>query len=258
MARPHPSDHASSDDDAPEVVSQFLSRRDAKRVEKNFRDFEAEENVRKKVQNQERDRKLKERAVITRMGKPSGNVWRKEKRKTQRENDAESDHSACSAKDDETPEDPLEMRMRRAMQDAATETGDEDDTKSDGDSEDMSDEEMDEGSDEGGIDEEMTELDAERRLEEDGEGDDVEGEASDEDEDQRRIFPKSSAKGQYLEDGLFAAAFTSSSQNAMAVPTATKSSQKAQLSRKRQRRRLAHPKDLLVGYVIGLLCCLIF
>ncbi|OJA08257.1 hypothetical protein AZE42_02068 [Rhizopogon vesiculosus] len=251
MARSRPSDPTSSDDDAPEVVSHSISKSNAKRAEKTIRGFEAEENARKKSQNRERDRKLKERAVVTRMGKLSDNALRKGKRKAEREPDLESDGGASegSAEDGETPEDSaLEMRMRRAMEDAAAEIGDGDDEDNNGDPEDLSDEDMDGGSGESGIGEEMSELDTESGLEEDGEVEDasMEDESGDEDEDQILPLPmKSSAKAQYLEDGLFASAFAS--QNTHAVDTATKLSQKVQPSRKRQRRPLKHAKDLLVG-----------
>ncbi|KAI6153069.1 hypothetical protein BKA82DRAFT_4085647 [Pisolithus tinctorius] len=52
----------SSDDDAPEVVSKSASRANARRDQKTLRNFTAEQNARKKAQNRERDKKLKERA----------------------------------------------------------------------------------------------------------------------------------------------------------------------------------------------------
>ncbi|KAG0704693.1 hypothetical protein DFH29DRAFT_910532 [Suillus ampliporus] len=248
MARPPPSDPVSSDDDAPEAVSHSISKSNAKRAEKNLRDFEAEENARKKAHNRERDRKLKERAIVTRMGKLSENTVRKGKRKASRESIVESDES--SAKEDETPEDnTLEMRMRRAMEDAAGEMDNGDDEGGDRDLENLTDEEMDGESGDSGIDEEMAEFDAEGRLEEDEEvTDGSEDESAD--EDQPKILPpltKSSAKAQYLEDGLFASAFASQSAHAIADTTATRPLQKVQTSRKRQRRPLARAKDLLVG-----------
>ncbi|KAJ8594671.1 hypothetical protein M405DRAFT_464254 [Rhizopogon salebrosus TDB-379] len=253
MAHPRPSDLTSSDDDAPEAVSHSISKRNARQAEKTLRGFEAEENARKKSQNRERDRKLKERAIVTRMGKLSDNASKKGKQKAQKESDLESDDSASqrSADDGETPGDnALEMRMRRAMEDAAAETGDGDDEDNYGDLGDPSDGEMDRGSGESGIDEEMAELGAESGSEEqDGEAENImEDQSADEDEDQQKIFPpwmKSSAKAQYLEDELFASAFAS--QNTQAVNTPTKLSQKVQPSRKRQRRPLKHAKDPLVG-----------
>ncbi|KAG2349509.1 hypothetical protein BDR05DRAFT_955391 [Suillus weaverae] len=91
----------------------------------------------------------------------------------------------------------------------------------------------------------MAEFDAEHGLEDDEE---MTSGSEDESEDEDRPpLTKSSAKGQYLEDTLFASAFASQSAHAMADTTATKSPQKVQPSRKRQRRSLARAKDLLVG-----------
>lgn len=229
-------DPVSSDDDAPEAVSHSISKRNAKREKKTLRDFEAEENARKKAQNRERDRKLKERAVVTR-GKLSDNTMQKGKRKVPRESNVESDGS--SGQEDDIPKNSrLEMRMRRAMEDAATETDDGDDGNGDGELENL----MDRGSSESGIDEEMAEFNAESRSDED-----EEMASGSEDDEDRPPLTKSSAKGQYLEDTLFASAFASQSAHAMADTTATKSLQKVQPSRKRQRRPLARAKDLLVG-----------
>ncbi|KAG1903805.1 uncharacterized protein F5891DRAFT_1171096 [Suillus fuscotomentosus] len=233
-------DPASSDDDAPEAVSHSISKRNAKREKKTLRDFEAEENARKKAQNRERDRKLKERAVVTRLGKLSDNTMQKGKRKVPRESNIESDGS--SGQEDDVPKDNrLEMRMRRAMEDAATEIDDGDDGNGDGELENL----MDRGSSESGIDEEMAEFNAESGSDEDEE---MASGSEDESEDEDRPpLTKSSAKGQYLEDTLFASAFASQSAHAMADSTATKALQKVLPSRKRQRRPLARAKDILVG-----------
>ncbi|KAG2061571.1 hypothetical protein BDR06DRAFT_947046 [Suillus hirtellus] len=233
-------DSASSDDDAPEAVSHSISKRNAKQEKKTLRDFEAEENARKKAQNRERDRKLKERAVVTRLGKLSDNTMRKGKRKVSRESNIESDGS--SGQEDDIPKDNrLEMRMRRTMEDAATEIDDGDDGNGDGELENL----MDRGSSESGRDEEMAEFNAESGSDEDEE---MASGSEDESEDEDRPpLTKSSAKGQYLEDTLFASAFASQSAHAMADTTATKSLQKVLPSRKRQRRPLARAKDILVG-----------
>lgn len=256
MARLHSSDPTSSDDDAPEVVSHSLSKKNAKRAEKTFRGFEAEENARKKSQNRERDRKLKERAIVTRMGKLSDKALLKGKQKVQME--LRDGSSSEDSAEDETHEDnALEMRMRRAMEDAAAEIGDGDDEDNDEDPQNPSDEEVGGGSGESEIDEGMMELDAESDSEfEEDEEDGIMGESTDEDEGQRKILHppmKSSVKAQYLEDELFASAFAS--RNSHKVDTATKLSQKVQSSKKRQRRPLTHAKDLLVGYVTQLLYC---
>jgi hypothetical protein len=233
-------DPVSSDDDAPEAVSHSISKQNAKREKKTLRDFEVDENARKKAHNRERDRKLKERAVVTRLGKLSDNAMRKGKRKTSRESNVESDESS-SQEDEVLEDDTLEVRMRRAMEDAAAEMDDEDEKNGDGELENFTDG----GSSNSGIDEEIPEFDAESGLEEDVE---MTGGSNDESENEDRpSLTKSSAKGQYLEDTLFASAFASQSAHAMTDTTATKSLQKVQPSRRRQRRPLARAKDLLIG-----------
>jgi hypothetical protein len=221
-------------------LSHSISKQNAKREKKTLRDFEVEENARKKAHNRERDRKLKERAVVTRLGKLSDNAMRKGKRKTSRESNVESDES--SSQEDEVLEDgTLEVRMRRAMEDAAAEMDDEDEKNGDGELENFTDG----GSSNSGIDEEIPEFGAESGLEEDVE---MTGGSNDESENEDRpSLTKSSAKGQYLEDTLFASAFASQSAHAMTDTTATKSLQKVQPSRRRQRRPLARAKDLLIG-----------
>lgn len=233
-------DPVSSDDDAPEAVSHSISKRNAKREKKTLRDFEVEENARKKAHNRERDRKLKERAVVTRLGKLSDNAMRKGKRKTSRESNVESDESS-SQEDEVLEDDTLEVRMRRAMEDAAAEMDDEDEKNGDGELENFTDG----GSSNSGIDEEIPEFDAESGLEEDVEM--TSGSNDESENEDRPSLTKSSAKGQYLEDTLFASAFASQSAHVMTDTTATKSLQKVQPSRRRQRRPLARAKDLLIG-----------
>ncbi|KAG1738176.1 hypothetical protein EDD22DRAFT_852099 [Suillus occidentalis] len=233
-------DPVSSDDDAPEAVSHSISKRNAKQEKKTLRDFEAEENARKKAHNRERDRKLKERAVVTRLGKLSDNAMQKRNREAQRESNVESDGSS-GQEDEISMVNTLEVRMRRAMEDAAAEMDEGDDEIGDGELEHLTDGE----SGDSGIDEEMAD-DAESEPKEDEE---MASDNKDESEDEDRTpSTKSSAKGRYLEDALFASAFASqSAHEAMAEITATKSLQKVQPSRKRQRRPLARAKDLLVG-----------
>lgn len=233
-------DPVSSDDDAPEAVSHSISKQNAKREKKTLRDFEVEENARKKAHNRERDRKLKERAVVTRLGKLSDNAMRKGKRKTSRESNVESDESS-SQEDEVLEDDTLEVRMRRAMEDAAAEMDDEDEKNGDGELENFTDG----GSSNSGIDEEIPEFGAESGLEEDVEM--TSGSNDESENEDRPSLTKSSAKGQYLEDTLFASAFASQSAHAMTDTTATKSLQKVQPSRRRQRRPLARAKDLLIG-----------
>jgi hypothetical protein len=233
-------DPVSSDDDAPEAVSHSISKQNAKREKNTLRDFEVEENARKKAHNRERDRKLKERAVVTRLGKLSDNAMRKGKRKTSRESNVESDESS-SQEDEVLEDDTLEVRMRRAMEDAAAEMDDEDEKNGDGELENFTDG----GSSNSGIDEEIPEFGAESGLEEDVEM--TSGSNDESENEDRPSLTKSSAKGQYLEDTLFASAFASQSAHAMTDTTATKSLQKVQPSRRRQRRPLARAKDLLIG-----------
>jgi hypothetical protein len=233
-------DPVSSDDDAPEAVSHSISKQNAKREKNTLRDFEVDENARKKAHNRERDRKLKERAVVTRLGKLSDNAMRKGKRKTSRESNVESDESS-SQEDEVLEDDTLEVRMRRAMEDAAAEMDDEDEKNGDGELENFTDG----GSSNSGIDEEIPEFGAESGLEEDVEM--TSGSNDESENEDRPSLTKSSAKGQYLEDTLFASAFASQSAHAMTDTTATKSLQKVQPSRRRQRRPLARAKDLLIG-----------
>lgn len=229
-------DPVSSDDDAPEAVSHSISKRNAKQEKKTLRDFEAEENARKKAHNRERDRKLKERAIVTRLGKLSDNAMRKGNRKAQRESNVESDGSS-GEEDEISIANTLEVRMRRAMEDAAAEMDEEE--IGDGELENLTDG----GSGDSGIDEEMAD-NAESEPEEDEEmASDNKDESEDED---RPPLTKSSAKGRYLEDALFSSAFASQSAHALAEITATKSLQKVQPSKKRQRRPLSRAKDLLV------------
>jgi hypothetical protein len=241
-------DPVSSDDDAPEAVSHSISKQNAKREKKTLRDFEVEENARKKAHNRERDRKLKERAVVTRLGKLSDNAMRKGKRKTSRESNVESDESS-SQEDEVLEDDTLEVRMRRAMEDAAAEMDDEDEKNGDGELENFTDG----GSSNSGIDEEIPEFGAESGLEEDVEM--TSGSNDESENEDRPSLTKSSAKGQYLEDTLFASAFASQSAHAMTDTTATKSLQKVQPSRRRQRRPLARAKDLLIGCASRSLYC---
>jgi hypothetical protein len=238
-------DPVSSDDDAPEAVSHSISKRNAKQEKKTLRDFEAEENARKKAHNRERDRKLKERAIVTRLGKLSDNAMRKGNRKAQRESNVESDGSS-GEEDEISIANTLEVRMRRAMEDAAAEMDEEE--IGDGELENLTDG----GSGDSGIDEEMAD-NAESEPEEDEEmASDNKDESEDED---RPPLTKSSAKGRYLEDALFSSAFASQSAHALAEITATKSLQKVQPSRKRQRRPLSRAKDLLVGCASRLSYC---
>ncbi|KAG2365696.1 hypothetical protein BDR07DRAFT_1397926 [Suillus spraguei] len=241
-------DPISSDDDAPEAVSHSVSKQNAKREKKTLRDFEAEENARKKAHNRERDRKLKERAVVTRLGKLSDNPMRKGKRKAPRESNVDSDGSS-SEEDDILKDDTLEKRMRRAMEDAAAEMDGKMtrmarrarkcDRRRMAEFDAESGLEEDDGMTDGSEDEEMTNNSGDEEM-----TDGSEHESEDED---RPPLTKSSPKGQYLDDTLFASAFASQSAHAMTDTTATKLLQKVQPSRKRQRRPLARAKDLLVG-----------
>ncbi|KAH7918165.1 hypothetical protein BV22DRAFT_1134812, partial [Leucogyrophana mollusca] len=149
MARKHPKPPAeiqdSSDDEAPEAVSHSASKADVRRTENALREFEASEKARRKDRNRERDRKLKERAVVTRVlgrggtgdgvkGKrvdtvsSNGKAVVKGKTKVVQVVPEEDSNGSGDEKGEGVDEldSALEARMRRAMEDAAGEIGGDD------------------------------------------------------------------------------------------------------------------------------------
>jgi hypothetical protein len=249
----------SSDDDAPEVVSRSTSKADAKRNQKTLHDFETEEKVRRKARNRERDQKLKERARVTKGGKAG------EKLKGVRFIDQalEGEDEEESGEDGGDVYDDVEARMLRAMKDAAGEAesgeGDDDDDmngefRGDGQRLDLGDD-MASGSDSSFVQDEDDEY-VGLSL---GESDSIDPEAPTDDEemdedeqDETTSFqanmPKPSRKADYLADDLFVAAFALNSK-----PPPRKSAEKIQQPtvKKRQRKFIAHPKDLMIGYVMS-------
>jgi hypothetical protein len=245
----------SSDDDAPEVVSRSTSKADAKRNQKTLHDFETEEKVRRKARNRERDQKLKERARVTKGGKAG------EKLKGVRFIDQalEGEDEEESGEDGGDVYDDVEARMLRAMKDAAGEAesgeGDDDDDmngefRGDGQRLDLGDD-MASGSDSSFVQDEDDEY-VGLSL---GESDSIDPEAPTDDEemdedeqDETTSFqanmPKPSRKADYLADDLFVAAFALNSK-----PPPRKSAEKIQQPtvKKRQRKFIAHPKDLMIG-----------
>ena len=231
---------ALSDDNAPEVVSHSTSKADAKRNQKALRNFETEEQARRKARNRERDQKLKERARATRGGKAG------EKQKLVRF----SDESDVDDGDDD-----VEARMLRAMRDAADEA-----QSAEGDKGEVDDEnkgfgegmKLSSGSDSSFARDEDDE-DAEMSpslIDEEVLTDDEEMDEDEEDDEaplQANIRRSSSTAG-YLAEDLFAAAFAS--QNSKPGPQKNKKSTQQQAVKKRRRKSNAGPKDLLIGYVV--------
>lgn len=233
---------SSSDDDAPEVVSHSASKADAKRSQKALHDFEAEEKTRRKARNQERDQKLKERARVTRDGKPKGVRFVDQK--------LGGEDEGGSREDEGEDDDDVEARMLRAMRDAADEA------------------ESDEGEDDDDLGDDLAPgLDLSFAQDDDdddemssGESDPVDSEAltddeeMDEDEEDEETTPlranihKPSRKANYLADDVFAAAFAS--QNSQPPPKKNVESTQQKTARKRRRKSLARPKDLVIGWVM--------
>lgn len=239
----------SSDDDAPELVSHSTSKADAKRNQKALHDFEVEEKARRKARNRERDQKLKERARVTRSGKTA------DKLKGVRFLEGEDGDD-----EDEGIDDDVEARMLRAMRDAADEMESEGEVDDGGDDDgefkgfgqgmDLGDD-MASGSDSSSVQNEDDD-NAEMSL---GENDSIDPEALTDDEEDDETTPlqanirRSSRKADYLADDLFAAAFAS--QNSKPVPKKNTESTRQQTVKKRRRKFIASPKDLVIGYVMS-------
>ncbi|KAH0838707.1 hypothetical protein J3R83DRAFT_7036 [Lanmaoa asiatica] len=231
----------SSDDDAPEVVSHLTSKADVKRNQKVLHDFEAEEKARRKARNRERDQKLKERAHVTKGGKPGEKL--KEVRFVDQESEGEDEGDSGEDDGNNGHGDDVEARMLRAMRDAADEvaSGEGEDDDDDDDSEFKG---FGRGTD-------LSDDDAEMSL---GESDSMDAEAPtdeeeiDEDEETTPLQAnnhKFSRKADYLADDLFAAAFAS--QNLKPHPKKNSESTQQQTAKKRRRRSIARPKDLVIG-----------
>ncbi|KAG6371521.1 hypothetical protein JVT61DRAFT_9226 [Boletus reticuloceps] len=251
-------DLSSDDDDAPEAVSHSTSKADAKRNQKALRDFETDEKARRKARNQERDQKLKERARVTKGGKtktgerPKGVRIVDDALEGEDESESGGDGSRKGAKDD------VEARMLRAMRDAADEMesgeGDED-----GEFTGLG-QEMELGDDMASISDssfaqDEDDEDAEISV---GESDSIDPEAPTDDEDMDEDEEPTSLhahihrperKADYLADDLFAAAFAS--QNSNPHPKKSEETTTQHTVKKRRRKFNAHPKDLVLGYVMS-------
>ena len=249
---------ASSDDDAPEVVSHSMSKADAKRNQQALHDFEAEEKARRKARNRERDQKLKERTRVTKGGKTT------EKMKGVRFIDQAlvEEDGGESGEDRGDDDDDVEARMLRAMRDGAGEAeSDEGDDDDDHDGEFMGfGKGMDLGDDMASASDSsfaQAEDDEDASISQ-GESDAIDSEAPtddeemDEDEDttslQEPIIHRPGRKADYLADDLFVAAFTS--QNSKPAPKKSVEVTQQQTVKKRRRKSIARPKDLLIGYVV--------
>ncbi|KAF8845559.1 hypothetical protein BDN67DRAFT_999680 [Paxillus ammoniavirescens] len=260
----------SSDDDAPEVVSQSTSKANLKRDQKALRDFEARQKARKKAQNRERDQKLKDRALETKAAKRDATLIGKSffdedphaRDEDEDENGNESDVDE-SGDDDEGR--ALEARMLRAMIDAAEEReSGEDDEEDDEEDEftafggmDMDDDmrsdsrsasEEDNSDNEGdeiwqGMSNSDSEVDPEAPTDdEEMDGDSEDNEAAPRQKNTR----KSNRRMDYLADDLFLAAFSSQKSKPCTDKGTTKSS-KLRTLKKRRRKTNARAKDLVIG-----------
>ncbi|KIK99224.1 hypothetical protein PAXRUDRAFT_132532 [Paxillus rubicundulus Ve08.2h10] len=250
----------SSDDDAPEVVSQSTSKANLKRDQKALRDFEAEQKARKKAQNRERDQKLKDRARVTKAARRDATLIGKSFFD-------EDPHAGCEGEDgDESGDDDegraLEARMLKAMMDAAEErdSGEEDedeedefagfggmdmddDTRSDSGSaseEDHSDNVADEmwqgvSNLDSGVDPEAPTDDEEM----DGDSEDNESTPP------QKNIRSSNRRMDYLADDLFLAAFSQKSKSS--TDKKTTESSKLRTLKKRRRKTNARAKDLVIG-----------
>ncbi|KAH7917463.1 hypothetical protein BV22DRAFT_1135384 [Leucogyrophana mollusca] len=269
MARKHPKPPAEiqndSDDDAPEAVSHSVSKADVKRTEKALREFEAGEKARRKDRNRQRDRKLKERAVVTRVlggsgsgdgvtGKAVDKVSSKGKAAVEGktkviqvvpEEDSEGSDDEQGEGVDEL-DSALEARMRRAMEDAAGEIGGDDEEMGSGAEEEHEDGEAD--GDDDDEDEDDEGVDEDELMDSDNGASDPEA-SSDEFTDFSHPVapskrPKSNPSPKYLQEDLFTAAFASQSQPAQkTAPSAAK----PPLPKKRRPRSQPHVKDMVIG-----------
>ncbi|EGN92958.1 hypothetical protein SERLA73DRAFT_190331 [Serpula lacrymans var. lacrymans S7.3] len=248
MARHVSSTDASDSDDAPESFSLSQSKKNVKEKSQVLKNFEASEKAKKKIQNRERDRKLKERALVTRhLGQPPA--------KTTEDSDGSEGESGA--------EDEAVARMRRAMREAGEEMDDDDESDSEGDEDsddnkegddnvwsgfDGGDHEVEEGSDEdaeddGDEDESMSDGDQSDEMEE-------------EEDAMMLAIPTKSAQNtksnsKYLQDDLFTSAFSAQSKsrkiNPKATPKVTSTSQKQDVLKRRRRKPQPSVKDLIVG-----------
>lgn len=252
---------ASSDDDAPEVLSRSTSQADAKRSRKALRDFEVEEKARRKARNREKDQKLKERARVTKGGKVSEKL--KGVKFVDQALEGEEEEESGEGRDE--VDDDVEARMLRAMRDAAdeVESGEEEE-----DDEDVEFKGFGRGMDlvddmascsNSSLAQDEDDADAEALP---GEDELIDPEAPTDDEEmdgdeentshQANIIHRPSSNVDYLADDLFAAAFASQNSKSVAKKSADVTQQK--MVKKRRRKSIASPKELVVGYVASPRC----
>ncbi|KAI6137109.1 hypothetical protein F5141DRAFT_1209429 [Pisolithus sp. B1] len=246
MAKPRITEQSSSDDDAPEVVSKSASRANVRRDQKALRSFEAEQNARKKAQNRERDKKLKERALSTKKKESPVAKLKGDGYDEASENEGSGRSSPGGGSHSGEDDRYIKKRMLRAMQDAAEE-----------DNSDEYDEEFGGGSAESVSDDSEAgdDPDTAMHLEEDSSDTSIADLEEDEDEPilatkqpeqskdiSRRPRPR---EPQYLSDDLFTAAFAS--QKLKPVTTETGHSTQNEPFKKRRRKRPEGPKDIILG-----------
>ena len=109
----------SENDDSPEYISLFQSKKDTQKLEAERRNADVIQRKAKREKNREIDRKLKERAAMNERGKGSVGMIKdggnKKKKKQKVDEGMESNESR--------EPDELEKRMRRAMKEAEEEAG---------------------------------------------------------------------------------------------------------------------------------------
>ncbi|KAI5986364.1 hypothetical protein EDD15DRAFT_1548012 [Pisolithus albus] len=246
MAKRRITEQTSSDEDTPEVVSKSASKANVKRDQKALRKFEAEQNARKKAQNRERDKKLKERALSTKKKEIPEEKLQEDEYEEASENEEGGRSSPGGGSHNGEDDRHIRKRMRRAMQDAAEE-----------DNSDEYDEEFGGGSAESMLDDSEAgdDPDSAMRLEEDSSDTSVADPEEDEDKSILEMRQPEQSKNtshrpkpqepQYLSDELFTAAFAS--RKSKPVITETERSTQNEPSKKRRRKRTEGPKDIILG-----------
>ncbi|KAI6113773.1 hypothetical protein EDD16DRAFT_1124924 [Pisolithus croceorrhizus] len=248
MAKPRITEQSSSDDDAPEVVSKSASRANVRRDQKALRSFEAEQNARKKAQNRERDKKLKERALSTKKKKKEVPAAKLQGGGYDEISENEGGGRSSLGGGSRSGEDDrhIKKRMLRAMQDAAEE-----------DNSDEYDEEFGGGSAGSMLDDSEAgdDPDTVMHLQEDSSDTSIADPEKDEDEPTLAAKQSEQSKNisrrprprepQYLSEDLFTAA--SASQKLKPVTTETGHSTQNEPSKKRRRKRPEGPKDIILG-----------
>ncbi|TBU43164.1 hypothetical protein BD309DRAFT_961237 [Dichomitus squalens] len=268
--RSQPTQHESSDDEAPEAVSFDSSKKTAKGEQNVLKKHHAVLKRKKKDKNRAHDRALKERSASIRgKGKETDRpaASRRQSRQTEAEvsEDEDSDLDDPEAGSDGVggrSKEELEARMARAMAEAEDESEAEDDDEESAGSE--SDVQMEgEGFDEEvpSLDEEMSsagdDSEEEGENEEAGEGDEDEAMGSDEGEDEDEDeeddlsedppLAKSSGKANYLPEHLFKAALSNAGKKIVFDEDCCLTTRKQSSPSRKRKRTERSSRDILLG-----------